>query len=588
MGDAAANDDREALGAAHRSAMVRHLPTFALCWLGTQLVWTAVLVLERRLAPLVALLGFGSQAAVLAGAIVFCRARPTARAVPRVLLAACVLIGLFSVALFAAISATGDLLAFILLTLYLASALFFAWGWVWTLGVLAVTSVAWLAAVPALTFHVPSIELVAAIVVGSVLSLGVAERAARGFRFGFLHRVNEERARKAAEASRDAAEAATRAKDEFIADLSHELRSPLNAILTWTHVLRRGMLPPDQAEHALEVVERNARAQVRLIEDLLDVSRIVSGKLHLEMAHVDVRSIVRNVLDAQHGAADAKGIRVELTVAPTPLAVCVDPTRLHQVIDNLLSNAVKFTPEGGHIDVHVARVGDAAEVVVHDTGIGIAPEVLARVFDRFEQGDSSIVRRQRGLGLGLAIARHLVELHGGTIAAESEGMERGSTFRVRLPLDPHAELGTDTAAAEHPSRRLDPLPRLTGLRVIVVDDEPDARDFVSTLLSACGSTVTPAASAAEALRALAERRPDVLVADLAMPEEDGFALIRKIRRLEHGRGPRMRAIALTALAGAEHLERAMTAGFDLHLTKPVEPEDVVAAVAAARVEAAEA
>ena len=567
--------------------MVRHLPTFAVCWLGTAIVWSAVLVIEGRLASLAALLGFGAQAAVLAGAIVFCRARPSARAVPAVLLAACVLIGLFSIALFAAIGAAGDLLAFILFTLSLASSLFFAWGWAWALALLAVTSAAWLAAIPALAFHVPSVEMVGAILVGSVLSLGVAERAARGFRFGFLHRVNEERARKAAEASRDAAEAATRAKDEFIAELSHELRSPLNAILTWTHVLRRGMLPAEQADHALEVVERNARAQVRLIEDLLDVSRIVSGKLHLEMAHVDVRSIVRNVLDVQQGAADAKGIRVALTLADAPLAVCVDPTRLHQVVDNLLANAIKFTPEGGDIDVRVGRAGDAAEIVVHDTGIGIAPDVLARVFERFEQADSSVVRRQRGLGLGLAIARHLVELHGGTIAAESEGMARGSTFRVRLPLDPHAELGADTAAAEHPARRLDPLPRLTGLRVIVVDDEPDARDFVSTLLSACGATVTPAASAAEALRAHAERRPDVLVADLAMPEEDGYTLIRKIRRLEHG-GHRMRAIALTALAGAEHLERAMTAGFDLHLTKPVEPEDVVAAVAGARVERAEA
>ena len=393
-------------------------------------------------------------------------------------------------------------------------------------------------------------------------------------------RVEAEAARRQAERAQAEAEAATRAKDQFLATLSHELRSPLSAVLHWTHMLRRGLVEPAQVDHALEIVERNARAQVRLIEDLLDVTRIVSGKLSVELARVDLATIVSAVVDLVRGAADGKRIGVEIEREAGALPVRGDATRLQQVFQNLLTNAVKFTPDGGRVTVVLGRAGDHAEVVVRDTGIGIAADVLPHVFERFHQGDPSVAQQHGGLGLGLAIARHLVEMHGGSIEAHSDGVQRGAAFTVRVPLDLGSEMGKDPPAVEN--ARQQPAPSmLERLRVLVVEDEPDAREFLTTLLRRFGADVIPAASVEEALAGLAAKRPDVLVTDLAMPDEDGFTLIRKVRTMERAGGSRLPAIAVTALASAEERQRAMAAGFDLHLAKPVEPLDVVNAVARA-------
>ena len=345
-------------------------------------------------------------------------------------------------------------------------------------------------------------------------------------------------------------------------------------------MLRRGLVEPAQVDHALEIVERNARAQVRLIEDLLDVTRIVSGKLSVELARVDLATIVSAVVDLVRGAADGKRIGVEIEREAGALPVRGDATRLQQVFQNLLTNAVKFTPDGGRVTVVLGRAGDHAEVVVRDTGIGIAADVLPHVFERFHQGDPSVAQQHGGLGLGLAIARHLVEMHGGSIEAHSDGVQRGAAFTVRVPLDLGSEMGKDPPAVEN--ARQQPAPSmLERLRVLVVEDEPDAREFLTTLLRRFGADVIPAASVEEALAGLAAKRPDVLVTDLAMPDEDGFSLIRKVRTMERAGGSRLPAIAVTALASAEERQRAMAAGFDLHLAKPVEPLDVVNAVARA-------
>jgi len=572
----AAGDDRQALSAARRILITHRLPRFAACWLGTTVLWSAVLAIERLATLLSAALVVALQGAVLIVATRLCRADRTGHRVPAVLVLACVLLGVSSVMLFARAGASGDVLAFVLLTLYLSAALFFAWGWRAELLLWAATVIPWLAAAPFLVFEVPAVELVTAIIIGSVLSFAIAEGTARSFRIAWSHRVAEARARRQLELSRDAAEAATLAKDQFLATLSHELRSPLSAILAWTHLLQRGLLDEERVEHALQVVERNARLQARLIEDLLDVSRIASGKLTVEMERLDLRELVGPLVEGARAASEAKRIDLAADLGSEPLVVQADPARLQQVLGNLLSNAIKFTPNDGRVVVRARSVGLDAEITVQDTGIGIAADVLARIFERFHQADSSIARRHGGLGLGLAIARHLVELHGGTIEAASAGRNCGATFRVRLPLD-----ASTRAAATPPVRPAlaAPLPSLAGLRVMVVDDEADAREFVTTLLTGCGATVTPAASVAEAMDEVKGTLPDVLVADLAMPGEDGFALIQRLRAFEHEGGMRMRAIAITGLAGAEYRTRAMRAGFDLHLTKPVEPEEVIAAVA---------
>jgi signal transduction histidine kinase/CheY-like chemotaxis protein len=572
---AAQHESPDALTAARGMLIAHRLPRFAAGWIGTTALWGGVLASEGAIGPLPALLVVALQTAVLLLALRLCRADRIGRGVPAVLVSACVLLGISSTVLFAVARASGDVLAFVLLTLYLSAALFFAWGWVAELLLWVVTVTAWVAAAPFLVFYVPAIELVTAILIGSLLSLAIAEGSARSFRAAWSHRAAEARTRRQLELARDTAEAATRAKDQFLATLSHELRSPLNAILAWTHLLRRGRIDGDRMEHALNVIERNARLQARLIEDLLDVSRIASGKLHVELEHVDLRQLIRSLAESARAAFEAKQVELAVELGTVPLPVHADPERLQQVLGNLLSNALKFTPTGGRVIVTARGAGPDVEVAVQDTGIGMTPEVLARVFERFHQADSSIGRRHGGLGLGLAIARHIVEVHGGTIAAESGGADRGSTFRLRLA---RASTGKVVTIRER-TRAAAPFPSLVGLRVMVVDDEADARELVTALLAGCGATVTPAASVAEAMDAVRARVPDVLVADLAMPGEDGFTLIERVRSFEHGRGSRVRAIAITGLAGAEHRTRAMRAGFDLHLTKPVEPEQVVAAVA---------
>ena len=721
------DDQAPVRAAARRRVAVRQLPRFALCWLGIAAGWHAVLVVESLLTPRDALLALVVAAAIVFAAAVLCRAHPEARRVLPIVATSCVLLGIAETALFAAVGADGDVLAFVLLMLYLATSLFFAWGWLPALVLQVTTTAAWLAATPSLTFYVPRIELVTGIVLGSLLSLGIAEGTARALRAALLHRRNELESRRALQASRDAyrdlaekapeliittdqagrftyvnpafarcfgvtpgellgrpsgdclsehpvnaevrsllgaphavrepvpatvfevrtlhgmrwletspsiirdgrgqvvgvraicrdvterkqlererdavlireqgaridaeqarlqaeraraeAEAATRAKDQFLATLSHELRSPLSAVFHWTHMLRRGLVEPAKIDHTLEIIERNARAQTRLIEDLLDVTRIASGKLSVELSCVNLSSIAHAAVELVRGAAEGKRIALDVQREADVVPVRGDAIRLEQVLENLLTNAIKFTSDGGRVTVVVRRAGASAELVVRDTGIGIAPDVLPHVFERFQQ-DPSIAQQHGGLGLGLAIARHLVEMHGGTIEARSDGVRRGAAFTVRLPLD--VEYAKDTAAPAVEIARPAPEPStLQRLCVLVVEDEPDAREFLTTLLTRFGADVIPAASVQEALAGLESGRPDVLVTDIVMPDEDGFTLIQKVRTMERAVGSRLPAIAVTALAGTEERQKAMAAGFDVHLTKPVEPIDVVTAVARA-------
>jgi signal transduction histidine kinase len=448
----------ERLRIAHAKAMVRRLSRFALCWLATASLWKAVVVLQGVVSLPLGLASLALEAAILATAHRLCHRDP-ARAKP-ILIAACVALGLSSTALFAFAHGQADVLAFMLLTLYLVCALFFAWGWRAELAVLASTSSAWAASAPYLVFDIPALELGAAIAIGSALSLAIAEASARSFRLAYLHWTNERRGRNALEISRDEAEraraeaerardeaetarleaeraraeaeAATRAKDQFLAIVSHELRAPIGVVLAWTELARREALDADRLRHALGVIETNTRAQVRLIEDLLDVARIVSGRLKIERTEVDVNAVIAAVAEALRPAAEAKGIALQVRPALAAAAVAGDEARLRQVVENVVSNAIKFTAREGSVSV-ASDTGDADVVVtVRDTGRGIEPVHLQSIFDRFEQPDAAITRHG-GLGLGLSIARHIVELHGGTIAAESPGLGRGATFRIALP-----------------------------------------------------------------------------------------------------------------------------------------------------------
>jgi PAS domain S-box-containing protein len=364
---------------------------------------------------------------------------------------------------------------------------------------------------------------------------------------------------------------ANRLKDEFLATLSHELRTPLAAILSWSHLLRGGRLEASKAKRAVETIERNARTQARLVDDILDVSRIITGKLRLELHPIAVPAAIEAALEALRPAAEARGIRIRAALDADAGPVSGDPDRLQQVVWNLLSNAIKFTPRGGTVDVRLARVGSAARIEVRDTGQGIKADFLPYVFDRFRQADSTTTRAQGGLGLGLAIARHLVELHGGTIHAESAGEGQGATFAVSLPI---LAVNSRTDGALGRSRE-DGAPNLTGVRVLVVDDEADARELITTALELHGAQVTAAASAREALEALPRVRPTVLVSDIGMPGEDGYALIRQLR----ARGETLPAVALTAYAGAEDRTRVLRAGYQVHVVKTAEPTALAAAIA---------
>jgi PAS domain S-box-containing protein len=384
-----------------------------------------------------------------------------------------------------------------------------------------------------------------------------------------------------------AAEEATRAKDEFLAVVSHELRTPLTAVLGWARMLQMGKLDAQQTVRALDAIERNAESQNQLIGDLLDFSRIISGRLRLDVGRVDLVSVVEAAMDVVSPAADAKGIRLEPVLDTQAGPVSGDAERLQQVMWNLLSNAVKFTPKGGRVQVRLARVNSSVEVAVSDTGEGISAEFLPYVFERFRQADGATTRRQSGLGLGMAITRHLVELHGGTIRAESPGEGQGATFILRLPVMIVHRSGradeADVAARRRHAAEAQAPPaadaRLDGLRVLVVDDEPDARELLSTVLAQSGAEVTVASGAAEALDKLRIVKPDLLLSDIEMADEDGYSLIRRVRALEDAAARRVPAIALTAHARPADRLRALSEGFQMHIPKPVEPVELVLAVA---------
>jgi CheY-like chemotaxis protein/nitrogen-specific signal transduction histidine kinase len=387
-------------------------------------------------------------------------------------------------------------------------------------------------------------------------------------------------------AARAEAERASRTKDEFLATLGHELRTPLNAILGWTTLLEREQLSADAAE-GVEVIARNARVQKQLIEDLLDMSRIISGKIRLDVQRVDVAAVIEAALATVRPAADAKGVRLHVTLDPLAGPVKGDPGRLQQVVWNLLSNAIKFTPKGGRVQVFLERVNSHIEVTVADNGNGIRPEFLPHVFDRFRQADSSTSRRHGGLGLGLSIVKQLVELHGGMVRAKSPGEGLGATFVVDLPLMPLHELpGDGEKPRAHPAAQgplaevLRDAQDLTAVTVLVVDDEPDARELVRRLLEDCGATVHTAGSADEAVAALRSRAVSVMVSDIGMPAVDGYELIRRVRALPEKDRAAVPAAAVTAFARPEDRMRAMLAGYDLHLAKPIEPVELVVAVAA--------
>jgi signal transduction histidine kinase/ActR/RegA family two-component response regulator len=377
-----------------------------------------------------------------------------------------------------------------------------------------------------------------------------------------------------AESARAEAEAANRMKDQFLATVSHELRTPLNAIFGWVRLLRADGMGRADMDKALETIERHARIQTQLVEDLLDVSRIVSGKLRLDPRPLHLADVVRAAIEATRLTAEAKGVVLEASIDPLPCRVTGDPNRLEQVVWNLLANAIKFTPKGGRVDVAVRLEGTRAAVEVADTGHGIEPDFLPFVFDRFRQADSSTRRQQGGLGLGLAIVRHIVELHGGEVEVDSPGYGQGARFTVRLPL---GAVGEPVAPPSQPSVEREPSGDLRGLSVVVVDDDDDARELIAKALSVAGANVTSCASAAEALEVVRTGAPDVLVSDIGMPGENGYDLIRRIRQLPDRRGA-IAAIALTGFARSEDTVEAARAGFQAHLAKPVDPTHLRATV----------
>jgi PAS domain S-box-containing protein len=381
--------------------------------------------------------------------------------------------------------------------------------------------------------------------------------------------------------ARTQAEAASRAKDEFLATVSHELRTPLTAILGWARLLTLGDLQGETGRRAIETIERNAKSQAQLIEDLLDMSRIISGKLGLKFEPVSLVHIIESALESVRPTVQAKSIEMTAKLDSAAGVVIGDATRLQQVVWNLLSNAVKFTPAGGRVEVKLEHDDAHAQIIISDNGKGISPEFLPHLFERFQQADSKDTRQQGGLGLGLAIVQQLVEMHDGTVKAESPGEGQGATFIVRLPA---AAIRQETAVLREEletERRLaiDKLSRLDGVKVLVVDDEASSRDVIAAVLGECGATVTAVSSAAEGLLELERMLPDVLISDIGMPDENGYELIRKVRMLRAEQGGNIPAIALTAYAKAEDRMRALAAGFQTHVPKPVEPAELALVVA---------
>lgn len=380
--------------------------------------------------------------------------------------------------------------------------------------------------------------------------------------------------------AREAAEESNRLKDEFLATVSHELRTPLTAILGWSRLLEGGTLDDTVVKQAVETIGRNAKAQAQIVDDILDVSRIITGNLYLDLHPLEVVPVVENAINVVRQTADAKGVRVETYFDRTPAMISGDANRLQQVVWNLLSNAVKFTQSGGRVCVKVTQGGGAVEVSVADTGLGIDKEFLPFVFDRFRQADSTTTRQHGGLGLGLAIARHLVEIHGGSIRAESPGTGRGATFTIRLPLA-EAGVGASGFVDQNQQKLARAQQLLSGLNVLLVDDDSDTLKLMETALKRRHANVTAVSSAVEAIQAISKRRPDVLVSDIAMPDEDGYGLIEKVRRLENGEALNIPAVAITAYAKEEDRERALSAGFQIYLAKPVELTELISVVARA-------
>ncbi|HEX6245835.1 MAG TPA: PAS domain-containing protein, partial [Polyangiales bacterium] len=408
------------------------------------------------------------------------------------------------------------------------------------------------------------------------LDIQVAEDLGR--RTGSL--VENSRLYELARREQKRAEDASRAKDLFLGTLSHELRTPLSAILGWTRMLQSGSLAPDKRERALETIERNARVQVAMIEDVLDVARITSGKLRLDVVPVEVAQVVDAAIETIRPTADAKGVRIQAVLDPDAGVLHGDGPRLQQITWNLLSNAVKFTPKGGRVYVVLRRVDSSIEIAVSDTGSGISSDFLPHVFERFTQADPTRTRQHGGLGLGLSIVKHLTELHGGTVAAESGGPSQGATFTVRLPVAPLRDTPISGPRTLPTAPDLPLRPELDGLRVLIVDDEPDARELLQSVLETCKARVSIAASAREAFQKLQDELPEVLISDIGMPEEDGYSLIRKVRGLPAAAGGATPAVALTAYASLADRTRALMEGFNNHVSKPAEPAELIAVVAA--------
>jgi PAS domain S-box-containing protein len=381
--------------------------------------------------------------------------------------------------------------------------------------------------------------------------------------------------------ARNIAERANRMKDEFLATLSHELRTPLNAILGWSHMLRTDHTDEEELKTGLEVIERNTQAQARLIEDLLDMSRIISGKIRLDVQPTDLARTIQAALESVRPSAESRNIRLTCVLDPLTSPVRGDPARLQQIIWNLLTNAIKFTSSGGKVEVALERVNSHVEISVSDTGVGIEPDLLPFVFDRFRQGDASTTRQHGGLGLGLAIVKNLTEMHGGTVQAKSAGVGKGSTFRIALPLPaahPEEHDRAHPATSEiNPPEEIQ-RPDLTGAEILIVDDEPDCLDIVRLILEKQGASVTAASSGAAALELLQTRTFHALVSDIGMPEMDGYTFIAALRRLPSHQGGQLPAIALTAFARTEDRRKAMTAGFDTFISKPVDQGELLAAI----------
>ena len=386
-----------------------------------------------------------------------------------------------------------------------------------------------------------------------------------------------------AQEARREAENADRLKDEFLATLSHELRTPLSAITGWAHLLQVENLDAAAHRKGVETIKRNARLQAQLISDILDVSRIITGKLRLNREPVNLPSVIRAALDTLRPSADAKGIQIELKIEDTDELILIDPVRLHQVIWNLVSNAIKFAGKGGRVDVWLDASGPQVDIRVEDNGPGIGPEFLPYIFDRFRQGDSSSTRPHHGLGLGLAIVRHLVELHGGKVEATNRADGPGASFRILLPRHVSTiESAREGAGAFPPGDDgawQEKAPSLRGIRVLVVDDEADGREVVAAILESCGAEARVAASAAEAVAIIERDPPDVLIADIEMSGEDGYALLRRVRGLSSERASQLPAAALTAYASSQDRLKVLSSGFQMHVAKPVQPGELARTVA---------